>query len=220
MSNMIITDYMAGQIGDKYYEIVGEEPEFIGVVNGIDHLYSYFRYSIAKGCNDIRWHDRGKFDHFEREAPQTVDGMERITDIKKVKPGDIEVAKSGNRYKVVRNESASDTFKLKVTASELGDSEMWLSDFEFAYALRPKSASTGSPTMSDYKDRMVTEYFELKDRTSKLRSMLRDCTIGQLDFEPTCSFDLLSAQLCVMEAYESILAERARIENVDLKEES
>jgi hypothetical protein len=74
--------------------------------------------------------------------------------------------------------------------------------------------------MNDYKDRMATEYFELKERISKLRSMLRDWTIGQLDFEPTCSFDLLSAQLCVMEAYESILAERARIENINLKEES
>ena len=74
--------------------------------------------------------------------------------------------------------------------------------------------------MNDYKDRMATEYFELKERISKLRNMLINWHYGKLDFTPDCSYELLRAQLYVMKTYESILRERARIENVDLKEES
>ena len=95
MSKQIITDYMAGQIGDKYYELTDKEPECIGVVSVIDHVDDDFRYNLANDGKDIGWPNRGKFDYFEREAPDEAsdsdDGMDRITDIKQVKPGDIEV---------------------------------------------------------------------------------------------------------------------------------
>ena len=70
--------------------------------------------------------------------------------------------------------------------------------------------------MSSYKQRMREEYYQLKDRTTKLKAMLDDWPAGRLSFEPACSPDLLTAQLSTMQAYESILAERARIENIPL----
>ncbi|MCI1211027.1 crAss001_48 related protein [Bifidobacterium tibiigranuli] len=72
--------------------------------------------------------------------------------------------------------------------------------------------------MNDYKDRIVAEYFEVKERAAKLRSMLHRLERGEIEFEPASSFDLLSAQLRVMEAYESILAERARIQGIGLNQ--
>ena len=67
-----------------------------------------------------------------------------------------------------------------------------------------------------YKDRMVIEYFDLKERAKKLALMLDRWSRGMLEFTPTCSLDLLNAQLDIMRAYQRILGERARVENVDL----
>lgn len=70
--------------------------------------------------------------------------------------------------------------------------------------------------MSSYKQRMREEYYQLKDRTTKLKAMLDDWSAGRLSFEPACSPDLLAAQLSTMQTYELILAERSRIENIPL----
>lgn len=67
-----------------------------------------------------------------------------------------------------------------------------------------------------YKDRMVIEYFDLKERVRKLNAMLDRWTRGMLEFTPESSPDLLNAQLDVMHSYLHILGERARVEGVNL----
>lgn len=70
--------------------------------------------------------------------------------------------------------------------------------------------------MEAYKLRMIVEYQELKKRTERLRIMLYSWLTDDLDFEPTCPFELLESQFHVMKAYLSILKQRAEIENIDL----
>ena len=71
-----------------------------------------------------------------------------------------------------------------------------------------------------YKDRMVIEYFDLKERVQKLTAMLDRWQRGMLDFTPKNSPDILNAQLDVMRAYARILSERAGVEGVDLTYEN
>lgn len=70
--------------------------------------------------------------------------------------------------------------------------------------------------MEAYKQRMVNEYNELKERTNKLGIFLDRWLLDELDFEPTCSFELLESQFHIMKAYLSILKQRAEIEGVPL----
>lgn len=71
----------------------------------------------------------------------------------------------------------------------------------------------GSP---DYKERFKAEYFQLKIRIEKLENMLNAWVAGALNFQPTCPYELLKAQLHAMKCYQHLLEERARIENVKL----
>ena len=68
----------------------------------------------------------------------------------------------------------------------------------------------------DYKERMVKEYRELKDKYSKLHKMLVSHDAGTLNFTPTCPVDLLREQASCMGKYLYILEVRAEIEKVDL----
>ena len=70
--------------------------------------------------------------------------------------------------------------------------------------------------MEVYKLRMIVEYQELKRRTEKLGIILYRWLTDDLDFEPSCPFELLESQFHVMKAYLSILKQRAEIENIDL----
>jgi hypothetical protein len=70
----------------------------------------------------------------------------------------------------------------------------------------------------NYKDRFYIEYKELEDRSNKLAAMLEKWRNNSLDFTPSCSYELLEKQLKVMLAYKEILEERAKIENISLKE--
>lgn len=67
-----------------------------------------------------------------------------------------------------------------------------------------------------YVQRMIAEYHELKDKYTKLHSMLVKHKAGTLDFEPTCPIELLEHQANVMDEYLYILEVRAEIENVEL----
>ncbi|WP_297993935.1 hypothetical protein [uncultured Clostridium sp.] len=69
---------------------------------------------------------------------------------------------------------------------------------------------------SDYKERFRAEYFQLKIRLEGLSRMLFKYKAGTLNFEPSCSYDLLLEQFYNMRKYLWILEERAKIEEVDL----
>lgn len=69
----------------------------------------------------------------------------------------------------------------------------------------------------DYKDRFVAEYCQVCIRHKKLNQMLHNW--NQLNFTPSCSYDLLSTQASIMSAYINVLRERARLENIDLPSE-
>ena len=68
-----------------------------------------------------------------------------------------------------------------------------------------------------YVQRMVAEYYELKDKYIKLQSMLVKHEAGTLDFELTCPIELLERQANVMREYLHILEVRAEIENAKLQ---
>lgn len=70
--------------------------------------------------------------------------------------------------------------------------------------------------MEVYKLRMIIEYQKLKRRTEKLGIMLDRWLTDDLDFTPSCPFELLESQFRVMKLYLSILKQRAGIENIDL----
>lgn len=67
-----------------------------------------------------------------------------------------------------------------------------------------------------YKERMKTEYQQLKERCEKLCAMLEKHKNGTLDFTPTCPISLLEEQLDYMQKYMAILERRAEIEDVKL----
>lgn len=69
---------------------------------------------------------------------------------------------------------------------------------------------------SDYQERFKGEFYQLQLRIIGLQSMLTNWSLDKLTFKPSCSQDLLEAQLNVMMTYESVLRERARIEGIKL----
>lgn len=84
--------------------------------------------------------------------------------------------------------------------------------------LRPMELKDTIPMMenSDYKERFKAEYFQLSIRIGKLSYMLSRWTAGELDFQPTCPYDLLEAQLNSMKLYKHFLEERAKLEGIEL----
>ena len=68
----------------------------------------------------------------------------------------------------------------------------------------------------DYKVRMKNEYWQLKDRYNKLHTMVTKYEAGKLDFEPTCSLELLTKQKAAMGNYLHCLEIRAEIEGIIL----
>lgn len=71
-------------------------------------------------------------------------------------------------------------------------------------------------TSDDYKERFKAEFYQLKIRICKLDNMVSKYKLGELPFEPNCSYDLLNGQLKAMRLYQSYLIERAEIENVEI----
>ena len=70
--------------------------------------------------------------------------------------------------------------------------------------------------METYKERMITEYRELKDRYTKLHNMVVKYEAGTLDFTPNCPIDILKKQKSAMGNYLYCLEVRAEIEKVKL----
>ena len=69
---------------------------------------------------------------------------------------------------------------------------------------------------SDYKERLIKEYTELKTRYNRLQEMLNKWDEGKLDFTPTCPRELYNMQLRAMKEYLDILVIRAKFENIQL----
>lgn len=70
----------------------------------------------------------------------------------------------------------------------------------------------------NYKERLVGELFEVTFRAEKLSQMLDKYLHGKLDFTPACSYDILHEQFIYMKNYISILGQRCRIEQIDIRE--
>ena len=68
--------------------------------------------------------------------------------------------------------------------------------------------------MEGYKERMIAEYRELKDRYGKLHRMLVRYDAGTLDFPLTCPVEWLREQAAVMGKYLYILEMRAEKEGI------
>lgn len=68
----------------------------------------------------------------------------------------------------------------------------------------------------DYKNRMKAEYFQTKIRYDKLHKMIVKYESNTLNFEPSCSLDLLKKQASAMGQYLYCLECRAEIEEVEL----
>jgi hypothetical protein len=68
----------------------------------------------------------------------------------------------------------------------------------------------------DFKDRFRAEFHQVRIRREKLIDMLDKWNRGELGFEPKCSFEMLCTQRDIMQAYLSVLRERAKIEGVQL----
>ena len=73
---------------------------------------------------------------------------------------------------------------------------------------------------SDYKERFIAEYLQVKIRYEKLLAMCKKWDEGNLPFTPTCSRQVYTDQLNHMKAYLSILEARAITEGIDLSEET
>ena len=69
----------------------------------------------------------------------------------------------------------------------------------------------------DWKERVVQEYKELKERYNKLHRMLIKYEAGTLDFTPNCSLELLKEQKMYMGEYLRILEIRSEIEDINLE---
>ena len=69
---------------------------------------------------------------------------------------------------------------------------------------------------ADYKERFKAEYYQTKIRYEKLHKMVVRYEAGTLDFNPTCSIDLLKEQKSAMGKYLYCLEVRAQVEGIDL----
>lgn len=69
---------------------------------------------------------------------------------------------------------------------------------------------------SDYKERLIKEYTELKTRYNRLQEMFDKWDEGKLDFTPTCPRELYNMQLRAMKEYLDILVIRAKFEGIQL----
>ena len=70
----------------------------------------------------------------------------------------------------------------------------------------------------DYKERFKAEYWQIKIRWRKLHRMLVKYEAGTLDFEPSCSLEIMKKQAFHMGNYIHILEIRAEVEGIVLEE--
>lgn len=76
--------------------------------------------------------------------------------------------------------------------------------------------SVGLMLSSDYKERFLAEYMQLKNRYEGLCDMVIKWDDGQSAFTPTCPREVYDIQLRAMKEYLDVLVIRAKIENIEL----
>lgn len=69
---------------------------------------------------------------------------------------------------------------------------------------------------ADYMERFKAEYWQTKIRYHKLHDMILKYEAGTLNFEPSCSLELLKSQANNMGQYLYVLEVRAEIEHIEL----
>lgn len=69
---------------------------------------------------------------------------------------------------------------------------------------------------NDYKERFKAEYLQTKIRYEKLHKMVIKYEAGTLEFEPSCSLEILKEQKSYMGNYLRMLEIRAEIEKIEL----
>ena len=69
----------------------------------------------------------------------------------------------------------------------------------------------------DYKKRFKAEYYQVKIRLEKLKTMLEKWDNGELDFKPTCPRMIFDGQVKAMSDYYSALTARAAMEHIVIK---
>ena len=81
----------------------------------------------------------------------------------------------------------------------------------------PELAATAEGMVSsDYKERFIAEYVQIKNRYNSLMKMVAQWDGGSLPFTPTCPRETYNFQLRAMKDYMDILVVRAKIEGIEL----
>ena len=81
----------------------------------------------------------------------------------------------------------------------------------------PELAATAEGMVSsDYKERFIAEFVQVKNRYYGLKSMIDKWDEGTLTFTPTCPRETYNFQLRAMKDYMDILIVRAKIEGIEL----
>ena len=81
----------------------------------------------------------------------------------------------------------------------------------------PELAATAEGMISsDYKERFIAEFVQVKNRYYGLKSMIDKWDEGTLTFTPTCPRETYNFQLRAMKDYMDILIVRAKIEGIEL----
>lgn len=70
---------------------------------------------------------------------------------------------------------------------------------------------------TDYKERFLAEYIQLKTRLVGLKTMLHNWDNDKLSFVPTCPRSTYDLQVEAMTKYLAVLEARAKIENIELE---
>lgn len=85
----------------------------------------------------------------------------------------------------------------------------------------PKLLELTIPFMksTDYKQRFIAEYLQLKIRLIGLDKIISDYENDSLQFEPVCNIVILQQQSTVMHQYLDILRTRAHFEEIDVDKE-
>lgn len=69
-------------------------------------------------------------------------------------------------------------------------------------------------TSEDYRERFKAEYYQVKIRYKKLKSMIDKWDRGELNFTPTCPRSTYNIQIKAMKEYIAVLEARAVMEGI------